>query len=156
MNNITRLFLSLLVGLGAIAAAETAGAQTAEKPVPRTPYLTPVPDYAHWVVTFTYETPPADGTGSGNATPLPIVAGLPKTIDTIKNRRPEIGCGDVAERHNPAIYLPGRLGALLDAERSRTQHRNAIPLALPPTTRRVMCCSMDLRSTPRPLRMSPI
>ena len=57
-----KTFLAMLIGLNLAAGLELARAQTDEVPVPKAPYLAPVPDYGHWKVTFKYrkaETPAA-------------------------------------------------------------------------------------------------
>ncbi|MCE0496844.1 MAG: hypothetical protein LV481_02700 [Methylacidiphilales bacterium] len=61
--------------------------------MPKAPYLAPVPDYGHWIVTFKSVTDaspgtasPADGTAAATSAPPvpPAPDASPKTIETIK------------------------------------------------------------------------
>ncbi len=74
-----RTFFAIFVVLSLWAGLEMAPAQSEEMPVPKPPYLTPVPDYGHWKVTFKYEA------AAPATTPTPSTsAELPTTVETIK------------------------------------------------------------------------
>jgi len=73
------IFPAILIGFGLIAGEGLVRAQTSDKPlpVPKAPYLAPVPDYGHWTVTLKYGEAAAADPSSGPAK-------LPASIDTIK------------------------------------------------------------------------
>ncbi len=52
------IYFTMLLGLGLIVGLGIARAQSDEKPVPKPPYMEPVPDYGHWKVTFHYKPAP--------------------------------------------------------------------------------------------------
>jgi hypothetical protein len=89
-----KTFLAMLIGLNLAAGLELARAQTDEVPVPKPPYIEPVPDYGHWMVRFKYrkaETPTAAASATGSpaaappAPPAPSPSdGSPTSIETIK------------------------------------------------------------------------
>ncbi len=77
----------ILTGLALLLDAPESRAQTDDKPVPKAPYLAPVPDYGHWIVTFKYDgatdsTSADDNTAA--AKPSLVPDGFPTAIDTIK------------------------------------------------------------------------
>ena len=77
-----KLFALFLVAAGMIHAA-SAFAQSDDKPTPKAPFIAPVPDYGHWLVTFKYS---ADPDKTDDKTKPPAVPnGYPVTIDTIKS-----------------------------------------------------------------------
>ena len=55
-------FFAIIMGLGLVVCAERARAQTEDKPLPHAPYLAPVPDYGHWMVTMKYDVHAFDAT----------------------------------------------------------------------------------------------
>jgi len=76
-----------LAGLALLLGMATASAQT-DKPAPKAPYLAPVPDYGHWIVTFKYagspDSVPADDDAATAASAPKAPDGFPITLDTIK------------------------------------------------------------------------
>jgi hypothetical protein len=83
--------LAGVIGLGMLIGWGIAHAQSDEQPVPKAPYLTPVPDYGHWMVTFKYAPSapaptPAGAPPAAPAAPEPPTGqdGPPKSIETIK------------------------------------------------------------------------
>ncbi len=82
------IFFTIIVGFGLMTGLEMARAQSEQIPVPKAPYLTPVPDYGHWKVTFKYKQAAPNGTASPatGAAPTPSSAddGYPAAIETIK------------------------------------------------------------------------
>ena len=77
-----KLFAIVLAASGMIHP-KPAFAQSDDKPVPKAPFIAPVPDYGHWMVTFKYL---ADSDKPADTTKPPAVPnGYPVTIDTIKS-----------------------------------------------------------------------
>jgi len=84
--------LMILLGLALAVSLETSRAQADGKPVPKAPYLAPVPDYGHWIVTFRYDgasdAAPDNGAAAPASTDAPKPPGAPEgypaSIDTIK------------------------------------------------------------------------
>jgi hypothetical protein len=91
----------VVVGLGLLVGSHMARAQSDDLPVPKPPYLAPVPKYGHWKVTFKYgkiSSPETTGASAStsSATPPPASPApqpetleapnptLPAAIDTIK------------------------------------------------------------------------
>jgi hypothetical protein len=73
-----RLIFGIIIGLGLAASAEKAHAQTDELPTPKEPYITPVPDYGHWTVTFKNPKPQGSAPApAAAATPGPAPAAPP-------------------------------------------------------------------------------
>jgi hypothetical protein len=90
-----RIIFTIILGVSSIGGPKMALAQADEKPVPKPPYIAPVPDYGHWTVTFKYFDIPANaapGASSGSGTITPQLPNAPITpddaspvsIDTIK------------------------------------------------------------------------
>jgi hypothetical protein len=91
-----KTLIAIFIGLNLVADVETARAQIEEIPVPKPPYLAPVPDYGHWMVKFKYKQagPPSAAVGAPAAatdTPPPAPAApappdeeSPVSIETIK------------------------------------------------------------------------
>jgi hypothetical protein len=94
------IFFSIIMGLGLMAGLETARAQDGDVPTPAPPFLAPVPDYGHWMVTFKNKeaapaaspaTPlvPAAAPSKPGTPPAPVSSPAPddaslKSIETIK------------------------------------------------------------------------
>jgi len=68
------IFFTIIMVLGLTAGQERVWAQVDEKPVPKPPYLAPVPDYGHWTVTFKYENAPVSATSSTGDSTSPTAA----------------------------------------------------------------------------------
>ncbi len=93
-----KTFFATVIGLSLLTGPKIGWAQSDEKlPEPHAPYLAPVPDYGHWMVTFKYKEAPSNGAASatGDPTAAPSVPGAqpapsapdyssPTSIETIK------------------------------------------------------------------------
>ena len=88
-----KAFLAMLIGLGLMAGLELAWAQTDEVPVPKPPYIAPVPDYGHWIVTFKYGKASNNSSGAGN-NPSPAAAPAPLSVPAATNAPPAPSASD--------------------------------------------------------------
>ena len=76
------IFFTIIAGFGLMAGLEMAHAQSEKIPVPKAPYLAPVPDYGHWIVTFQHKEAASNGAATGSA-PSPNASGAPLAPSTL-------------------------------------------------------------------------